>query len=1132
MKLKKLTIHNLASIEDAVIDFESAPLSDSEVFLITGKTGAGKSTILDAICLALYSNTPRLNNTNMQGKTSVGEKTMEVDDERQLMRRNTTEAFAQLEFTGSNGVNYQAKWSVIRAYKKLTGNIKTRDWELTILDNNKVLTKKNEIEDEIQQALGLDFDQFCRTTMLAQGEFTRFLNSKDNDKAEILEKITGVDIYSKIGKKIFDITSEKEKAKDAALQKVSDTKVMTDEEIASLKEARQGLAMQQESLKNEAEKARKKQSWLIDEQKLKTSLEAAEKDMNEAQQSVTSEDFVSKENLVKQWNDSIEARAWLKEKDEAQKTHDRQQASLHDGQQLYATYLGGSAWIGHNMNECKKQLEQVNTEIAAQQDKESVYGQDQTIFAQLSAIADSRKKCAEEDKKISNEHQILDGTLNPQKVSAATKKAEMEKAFTEHESQLRQQEEQLQEKNLPALRQQKQQKDAQQQLIKQAQNSLQHLADEKERARKAADNILSQEEDIAKKQNQLNELLPRLHDAETKLHTTKEIRDKQREKVEDWAKEVRAKLKVGDECPICGHILTEELPHEEELDAFYAVTEQAYKEAETAFDALNKEKNILEAGIMAQTSVLNKAKSDQEADKTLERYTIQAGNDCKCCGIDTIDETSVNVLQLQHAAVSTAISELDNRIKAVEETEKEVDKSRKLLEKLRKDKEEAQQSLDMAEHAISDCVSRISISKKLIDSKKEEEQQAAEKVSQMLGTTTWQHDWKTDLDGFAQELKQKANAYRTDKEKCQKLTVELKQKQQLKDTVDEVLQEVVKLMPEWKECDETEPREVSNLLNCVNNLLTQITLAVEQRNTAQQKVQQTEQLLADYLVSNTGMTPALLTELSRYSKDEISKLTSQLTAKRESLREQQGKHKLLLTQHEEHQNKKPDLAEGDTAESLAEEINSYDSQHKEAQAKQIALDLQLKQDEDNKRLKGQLIKAAEDLQKEYDRWYKLNKLLGDSKGANFRKIAQSYVLNSLIHSANSYMATLTDRYKLKVAPGTFVILLEDAYQNYESRVASTISGGESFLVSLALALALSDIGQQLAVDMLFIDEGFGTLSGEPLQKAIETLRKLHERGGRHVGIISHVEELQERIPVQIRVVQEGNSSSSRIEIVS
>ena len=180
--------------------------------------------------------------------------------------------------------------------------------------------------------------------------------------------------------------------------------------------------------------------------------------------------------------------------------------------------------------------------------------------------------------------------------------------------------------------------------------------------------------------------------------------------------------------------------------------------------------------------------------------------------------------------------------------------------------------------------------------------------------------------------------------------------------------------------------------------------------------------------------------------------------------------------------------------------------------------------------KGELIREAERLKKEYEKWSRMNALIGDATGKKFRQIAQSYILSDLINSANHYMRSLTDRYTLKVVPGTFVIMVEDAYQGYASRAASTISGGESFLVSLSLALALSDIGQQLCVDILFIDEGFGTLSGDPLQNAISTLRALHRKAGRRVGIISHVEELREKIPVQIKVNQEGTESSSKIEV--
>ena len=113
-----------------------------------------------------------------------------------------------------------------RAYKKITGSIQNKVWELKNLDSGTTLTKDAEIRSELKVAVGLDFSQFCRTTMLAQGEFTRFLNSKDDEKAEILEKITGVDVYSKIGAKIYEQTEQRK-------QEWTEAKLIVDSHVAS-----------------------------------------------------------------------------------------------------------------------------------------------------------------------------------------------------------------------------------------------------------------------------------------------------------------------------------------------------------------------------------------------------------------------------------------------------------------------------------------------------------------------------------------------------------------------------------------------------------------------------------------------------------------------------------------------------------------------------------------------------------------------------------------------------------------------------------------------------------------------------------------------------------------------------------
>ena len=311
MKFQKLTIHNIASIEDAVIDFEAEPLVSSEVFLITGKTGAGKSTILDAICLALYADTPRLDGTKMQGTTIDAKREVKIDDPRQLMRRNTSEAHVRLTFLGSNGVSYEATWAVARAYKKVTGSIQNKVWELKNLDSGTTLTKDAEIRSELKVAVGLDFSQFCRTTMLAQGEFTRFLNSKDDEKAEILEKITGVDVYSKIGAKIYEQTELRKQEWTEAKLIVDSMHTLSDEEIEKRSCRMAELERQQKELREAQKKDKDKQDWIDTDKRLYKEVTDATERLREAVAVVEGEAFKQKETLVNEWNSTIDARAWM-----------------------------------------------------------------------------------------------------------------------------------------------------------------------------------------------------------------------------------------------------------------------------------------------------------------------------------------------------------------------------------------------------------------------------------------------------------------------------------------------------------------------------------------------------------------------------------------------------------------------------------------------------------------------------------------------------------------------------------------------------------------------------------------------------------------------------------------------------
>ena len=191
----------------------------------------------------------------------------------------------------------------------------------------------------------------------------------------------------------------------------------------------------------------------------------------------------------------------------------------------------------------------------------------------------------------------------------------------------------------------------------------------------------------------------------------------------------------------------------------------------------------------------------------------------------------------------------------------------------------------------------------------------------------------------------------------------------------------------------------------------------------------------------------------------------------------------------------------------------------------------LENNQKNKESLGHKQKALNKACEEMNNWHLLHQSFGSSDGKKFRNIAQSYVLRHLLVGANHYLRQLTDRYELECNPGSLTILIRDKEAGGITRPTTTISGGEGFLISLSLALGLSSLSKKaLAMDTLFIDEGFGTLDHTYLSTVMDTLERLHQLGGKKIGIISHVESLKERITTQIQVIKENNTAS-RVEVV-
>ena len=1132
MKLQQLTIHNIASIEDAFIDFEAQPLSDSDVFLITGKTGSGKSTILDAICLALYADTPRLDNTSMEGELeSPIDDNMTTKDPRQIMRRNTGEAYVSLTFIGNNNIHYQATWSVHRANKKITGKLQDKKWELKNLSTGNILSKDKEIEKEIIAAIGLDFKQFCRTTMLAQGEFTRFLNSKDKDKAAILEKITGVDIYSKIGAKIFDITREKKKDWESAEKDIDNITTLSNEEIQTKEETIKSLTTESQKLEDTKKSNTTKIDWINKENELTQKEIEANEAYNDAKAIVEKDEFKHRENTVAEWNDTIEARQWLSEKNEAQKNKNTKEQQLATLQLQYIDALKGLNFNKQELNNLQSSITTTQKLIDAEKDKSTIYENAQTIIADLNSIESYLNSISEYQNTLKEKNNYLSATLQPALEKAKSDAEKTKKECEKQENTLKEQEDILTNLNLSNLY--KEQNNIGQHInnIDNAIREINNLTEQKEKqesTRLALNNRLSE---INEKQEKLSKLNTTINEAKIKLDAHKESYDKQKDSIDDFASAIRHKLHLGDTCPVCRQKIDAELPLDEEISKLVSAIEQNFREAEENYNTLNQQKNKLEAEIKADTEAYNRDKKTFDNDQSVSNAETAVLNACNLCNINTFDDTTLATLNSLKEETLKTQAEFEAKISEAENQNEKVKALRESTKELNETKEKKIEQENKAQSAVDECNSEINTIKTLIKDKNEQITQAQNRISQSITTNDWSIDWMMSPLEFAQLLKTSADTYNDNVRKLNDLQSKFNLTESENSTISTTIAHIKETIPSWATLVTDEVVSKDNLFTFVTNISNSLTETTTQLNSALAIIDDRTERLNQFFTDKPYLNIDRLDELNQLSSDQITTEAELLNKNRNNVTITQSQLENAVNAHKTHQENKPTINEEDTLDNLNTHNQEIDELLRKNNQEIGAINQELRTDKENKAKIGKLKEEAKAKEEIYLKWTQLNNLIGDSTGDKFRKIAQSYVLSNLIHSANFYMKTLTDRYTLKVTPGTFLISIEDAYQGFASRVANTISGGESFLVSLSLALALSDIAENLSVDTLFIDEGFGTLSGNALQNAINTLRNLHTKAGRHVGIISHVEELKEKIPVQIQVLQEGNSSSSKIKII-
>ena len=275
MKILAIRGKNLASIPYFEIDLASGPLRDTRIFAITGPTGAGKSTLLDAMCLSLYDRVPRLHGAR---DVQVGEVGVSALDPRSVMRRGTAEAYAEVDFTGQDGSRYRAIWEVWRARRKIGGRLQNQRMRLMALDGGKEASgaTKTETLGLIEDKVGLSFSEFRRAVLLAQGDFASFLRARADERAALLERMTGTEIYARLSMAAFSKAREEEEKLGALEGERSRILVLSEEERSQQQQAFEAELANRERLEKAAVQARSALAWHVTHEQLMADLAEAE----------------------------------------------------------------------------------------------------------------------------------------------------------------------------------------------------------------------------------------------------------------------------------------------------------------------------------------------------------------------------------------------------------------------------------------------------------------------------------------------------------------------------------------------------------------------------------------------------------------------------------------------------------------------------------------------------------------------------------------------------------------------------------------------------------------------------------------------------------------------------------------
>lgn len=1147
MRIKELHLRNIASIESADIDFEkglneAVTGEPASVFLISGDTGSGKSVILDGISMALYKTTPRLEGVCNVKKNSYmnneGE-SVQVNSIEQYTRIGIApkaDCYSEVVFEGNDGEIYRARLE-LGCY---LGNTDKETGERHIKYNSPKWKVRKEgddwvdkgVDSIIQSAIGLSFTQFSRMSMLAQGQFASFLTGEREERSRILESLTNTEHFSAYGKAISDLYSKYKRVMEDVN---TECKVMAEGQMPE--EKKLGLIEKKKEKEERRQIVEEEKSKLESRLTLVTGMETAcdekvkaDREVAELQGIVGSDEFNEAVRLVSDWNATQSQRLALTSLRAAEKGMEGEKSELGKCKELFMALCADLEARRGDRDALEGEVSGLKAYLEERADKAELYENASVVMQQMDLYTAAQDKIKELEKELAaavdkakelNEQLVkAEGDENAAQKLFEAKNAEVADAVSRRDGL------QIAEVVNPAI--------ASEESCLKVLEDIMRMIDVYDAAQSG---VLALNEDIRKDEEDLKakealcaaavasfEAASQVsRDAESSFTTLNNSLDEKlvvlRQRLIDEETEV---------CPLCGQHI-EKILQEGDFKEILAPLAERKAEAAAALADAEEKKTDAQAAVAALTGSLDARKKEfakKCADSEAARNNLQKA--LANLGIPYDGDLA----QLKHV-VSGRKAGVNDRLYGLKKTVDEGALIQKQIDDLQADGNVLRENLGKAGKVLSEAREARGKNEVLIASYKnqlQEQKDSADNFKTAIDEALHEHfaGWLQNIGETKKTLDHDAKDYAEKKTQYQTKNSALENSCTLLGQLETSRIGILNSYPDWSADVQAVRYGTRDISSEWNSLAVRLGQTAGRMQQIRKDIERNSLTLDEYYASS-GKTAEYL--------DQIDALSSEIPAKESHLKDVEARLQSRKDAVADAQSKiakaREDLKlqEDEAApvkDVLKEEIRTLDEEFTglvgEIATISASLD-EARSGSEKLAAKKEEYKAAQDV---FSKWDIANRYFG---GDRFRNLVQTYILRPLLNNANIYLERITDRYHLVCSEENeqLSILVLDRYNKDQVRSVTVLSGGERFMISLALSLALSSLNRpDLNVDILFIDEGFGTLDEKSLDSVMATLERLQEIAGqsdRRVGIISHREELVDRIPVQIQVEKKGEGRS-------